>query len=60
MAAGLATSGLKTPIVVAICLAFDLRLVVGIIGVGSGRANIMQGAVQLVLFAPFLFLTEVP
>ena len=76
MAAGLATSGLKTPIVVAICLAFDLRLVLGIepkdivllvltlvvgsIGVGSGRANITQGAVQLLLFAPFRFLTVVP
>jgi len=64
---------------VAICLAFDLQLVLGIelkdiaplaltpltlmvgsIGVSSGRANMMQGAVQLVLFAAFLFLTVVP
>ena len=76
LGSALATIGLTTPIVVAICLAFDLplvlgiepkdivllvlTLVVGIIGVGSGRANMMQGAVQLVLFAAFLFLTVVP
>jgi Ca2+:H+ antiporter len=76
LGSGLATIGLTTPIVVAISLAFDLPLVLGIepkdivllaltlmvgsIGVGSGRANMMQGAVQLVLFAAFLFLTVVP
>jgi Ca2+:H+ antiporter len=76
LGSGLATIGLTTPIVVAICVAFDLPLVlgigpkdtvllvvtliVGVIGVGSGRSNMMQGAVQLVLFAAFLFLTVVP
>lgn len=37
-----------------------LTLVVAIAGVGSGRANLMQGAVRVVLFAAFLFLTVVP
>ena len=76
LGSGLATIGLTTPIVVAICLAFDLPLVLGlgpkdivmlmltlvvaIIGIGSGRANMMQGAVQVLLFAAFLFLTVVP
>jgi Ca2+:H+ antiporter len=76
LGSGLATIGLTIPIVVAICLAFDLpivlgvepkdivmlmvTLVVGTIGVGTGRSNMMQGAVQLVLFAAFLFLTVVP
>ncbi len=76
LGSALATIGLTTPIVVAMCLAFDLPLVLGIepkdmvllaltllvggIGVGTGRANMMQGAVQLVLFSAFLFLTVVP
>jgi Ca2+:H+ antiporter len=76
LGSGLATIGLTTPIVVTICLVFDLPLVLGILpkdivllvltlvvammGIGSGRANMMQGAVQLVLFAAFLFLTVVP
>jgi Ca2+:H+ antiporter len=76
LGSALATIGLTTPIVVTICLAFDLPLVLGldpkdiamlvltlvvaIAGVGSGRANMMQGAVQVVLFAAFLFLTVVP
>ncbi|HQR53735.1 MAG TPA: ionic transporter y4hA [Burkholderiales bacterium] len=76
LGSALATIGLTTPIVVVLCLAFDLPLVLGIepkdvvllaltlvigsIGVGTGRANMMQGAVQLVLFAAFLFLTVVP
>jgi Ca2+:H+ antiporter len=76
LGSALATIGLTTPIVVAICLALDLPLVLGlgqkdivmlvltlvvaIVGVGSGRANMMQGAVQVVLFAAFLFLTVVP
>jgi len=77
LGSGLATIGLTTPVVVAVCIAFDIPLVLGldprdivlmslaivvaVIGVGSGgRTNIMQGAVQLVLFAAFLFLSFVP
>jgi len=37
-----------------------LSFVVGSIALGSGRTNMMQGAVQLVIFAAFLFLSIVP
>lgn len=37
-----------------------LTFVVRAITLGSGRTNLMQGAVHLVLFAAFLFLTLVP
>lgn len=37
-----------------------VTFVVGAIATGSGRTNLMQGAVQLVLFAAFLFLAVVP
>ena len=73
---GLATIGLTVPAVVAVCIAFDLPLVLGLhprdivlllltlvlamFSVTSGRTNLMQGAVQLVLFAAFLFLSFVP
>jgi Ca2+:H+ antiporter len=30
------------------------------IGLGNGRTNMMQGAVQVVIFAAFLFLSMVP
>jgi hypothetical protein len=33
---------------------------VGTVGVVAGRTNLMYGAVQLVLFAAFLFLALVP
>ena len=73
---GLATIGLTVPVVVLVCIALDIPLVLGLeskdivllaltllvtaIGVGSGRTNLMQGAVQLVIFAAFLFLAVVP
>jgi Ca2+:H+ antiporter len=38
----------------------SLSFVVGAIALGSGRTNMMQGAVQLVIFAAFLFLSLVP
>jgi Ca2+:H+ antiporter len=77
LGSGLATIGLTTPVVVAVCIWFDIPLVLGLeprdivlmslaifvagIGVGAGgRTNIMQGAVQLVIFAAFLFLSIVP
>ena len=76
LGSALATIGLTVPVVVAVCLAFDIPLVLGLdprdivllmlailvamMGVGAGRTNIMQGATQLVIFAAFLFLSFVP
>lgn len=76
LGSALATIGLTVPVVVVVCIAFDiplrlglaprdivllaLTLIVATIAVGAGRTNIMQGAVQLVLFAAFLFLSFVP
>ncbi len=37
-----------------------LTFVVGAITLGTGRTNVMQGAVHLVIFAAFLFLSVVP
>ena len=37
-----------------------LTFMVGTITLGSGRTNVMQGAIHLVLFAAFLFLTIIP
>ena len=72
----MASIGLTIPIVVAACVAFHLPLTLGLepkdvtllmltfligsITLGSGRTNVMQGAIHLVLFASFLFLTLVP
>jgi Ca2+:H+ antiporter len=76
LGSALATIGLTVPIVVGVCLAFDiplvlgldpkdivllsLTLIVGTIGVVAGRTNLMYGAVQIVIFAAFLFLARVP
>ena len=76
LGSALATIGLTVPIVVGVCLAFDipivlgleqkdivllaLTLIVGTIGVVAGRTNVMYGAVQIVIFAAFLFLALVP
>ncbi len=76
LGSGLASIGLTIPIVVAVATLFDiplvlglepkdivllaLTIVVGTIGVGSGRTNMMQGAVHLLVFAAFLFLSLVP
>jgi Ca2+:H+ antiporter len=72
----LASIGLTVPVVVAAVLMFDLPLVLGLdakdlalitltfvvsaITLGSGRTHMMQGAVHLVIFAAFLFLSVVP
>jgi Ca2+:H+ antiporter len=72
----MASIGLTIPVVVAavVTLGLPLRLglgpneiallaltfVVGSITLGSGRTNVMQGAIHLVIFAAFLFLTLVP
>jgi Ca2+:H+ antiporter len=37
-----------------------LTFLVGAITLGTGRTNVMQGAVHLVIFAAFLFLALVP
>ena len=76
LGSALATIGLTVPAVVAVCIALDLPIVLGLdpkdiallalallvgaVGVGSGRTNLMYGAVQLVIFAAFLFLALVP
>lgn len=72
----LASIGLTIPVVVGAAVLWDLPLelglvpkdialltltfIVGSITLASGRTNLMQGAVHLVLFAAFLFLTLVP
>ncbi len=72
----LASIGLTIPAVVAMAVLLDLPLqlglepkdialvtlsfIVGAITLGSGRTNVMQGAVHLVIFAAFLFLSLVP
>jgi Ca2+:H+ antiporter len=72
----LASIGLTIPVVVLVAVLLDLPLVLGLepkdmillvlslvvcsIGLGNGRTNMMQGAVQVVIFAAFLFLSLVP
>ena len=72
----LASIGLTVPAVVTAAVWLDLPLVLGLEGkdmallaltfivgaitLGSGRTNLMQGAVHLVIFAAFLFLALVP
>lgn len=72
----LASIGLTIPAVVIAVVVFDLKLLIGLdhkdiallaltfivgsITLGSGRTNVMQGAIHLVIFAAFLFLTLVP
>jgi Ca2+:H+ antiporter len=76
LGSGLASIGLTIPVVAALSTWFPFPLVLGLpplqivlltltfligaITLGSGRATVMQGAVHLVLFAAFLFLTVVP
>jgi Ca2+:H+ antiporter len=72
----LASIGLTVPVVVAAVVMFDLPLVLGLapkdlalisltfvvstVTLGTGRTHMMQGAVHLVIFAAFLFLSIVP
>ncbi|MDZ7812654.1 MAG: ionic transporter y4hA [Ideonella sp.] len=72
----LASIGLTIPLVVLAAVWLDLPLtlglvpkdigllmltfIVGAITLASGRTNLMQGAIHLVVFAAFLFLTFVP
>ncbi|HTS82699.1 MAG TPA: hypothetical protein VMH40_19005 [Myxococcaceae bacterium] len=76
LGSALATIGLTIPAVVVAAQLFHLPLVLGLAGkemvllgitfvvgaitLGTGRTSIMQGAVHLVLFAAFLFLSFVP
>ena len=72
----LASIGLTIPVVVAAAFIFELPLMLGLaekdmvlliltfvvsaITLGSGRINLIQGAIHLVIFAAFLFLALVP
>jgi len=76
LGSALATIGLTIPAVVVASQLFHLPVVLGLapkdmvllfltflvggMTLGSGRTSIMQGAVQLVVFAAFLFLSVVP
>lgn len=76
LGSALASIGLTIPAVVVTAAVLDLPLVLGLppkeivllalvflvgaITLGTGRTNMMQGAVHLVLFAAFLFLSLVP
>lgn len=72
----LASIGLTVPIVVTVAVILDLPMVLGLspanigllaltllvgtISLGSGRTNLMQGGVHLLLFCAFLFLSFAP
>lgn len=76
LGSALASIGLTIPVVAAASVAFGIPLtlglgekdlvmlaltfLVGAITLGTGRTNVMQGAVHLVIFAAFLFLALVP
>jgi Ca2+:H+ antiporter len=76
LGSALATIGLTIPAVVAASRLFHLPVILGLepkdlvllgltflvgaVTLGPGRTSIMQGAVQLVVFAAFLFLSMVP
>ncbi len=76
LGSALASIGLTIPVVAVASVAFDIPLtlglqakdlvmlvltfLVGAITLGTGRTNVMQGAVHLVIFAAFLFLALVP
>ena len=76
LGSALASIGLTIPAVAATAVVLDLPLILGLdpkdmvllmvtflvgaITLGTGRTNMMQGAVHLVLFAAFLFLALVP
>jgi Ca2+:H+ antiporter len=76
LGSGLASIGLTIPLVILASILLDMPLVLGVetisqvllaltfitgtVALGSGRTNMMQGVVQLVIFATFLFLALVP
>jgi Ca2+:H+ antiporter len=76
LGSAIATIGLTIPVVTVVSIVFDLPLMLGlppkemvmlmltfvvsVMTFASGRATVLQGAVHLVLFAAFLFLSVVP
>jgi Ca2+:H+ antiporter len=76
LGSALACIGLTIPVVAAASVAFGIPIMLGLepkdlvllaltfavgtITLGTGRTNVMQGAVHLVIFASFLFLAFVP
>jgi Ca2+:H+ antiporter len=76
LGSALATIGLTIPVVAAMALYFDWKLVLGVdarntvlllltllvatLSLSTGRTTVMQGALHLVLFAVFLFMLVVP
>lgn len=72
----LATIGLTIPVVAVVAIAMDMTLVLGLdsksivllllslfvtsLSMTTGRVTVMQGAVHLVIFATYLFMTIVP
>lgn len=76
LGSALASIGLTIPVVAALSIALDqplrlglapkdlvllvLTFVVATITLGTGRTNVLQGAVHLLIFAAFLFLAIVP
>ena len=51
----LASIGLTIPLIIVASVVFKFHL-----NLGFGRTNVMQGAIHLVLFFTFMFLTLVP
>jgi Ca2+:H+ antiporter len=76
LGSALASIGLTIPVIAAVSIGFGkpielgispkdtvllaLTLLVGVITLGTGRTTVLQGAVHLVIFAAYLFLTVVP
>jgi Ca2+:H+ antiporter len=76
LGSAIATIGLTVPVVAAVSLVYDLRLVLGLspenivllvltlfvgtITLGTGKTTVLQGAVHLVIFAVFLLIAAVP
>jgi len=76
LGSALASIGLTIPVVAAVSILFDFPIVLGLdtkdivmlvltylvatLTLASGRTNIMQGAVHLVIFGTFVFLALVP
>ncbi|SKA71404.1 Ca2+:H+ antiporter [Thiothrix eikelboomii] len=76
LGSALATIGLTIPVVAVVAIAMDMTLVLGLdnksivllilslfiasLSMSTGRVTVMQGAVHLVLFLTYLFMTIVP
>lgn len=76
LGSALATIGLTIPVVAVVAIAMDMTLVLGLdnksivllilslfiasLSMSTGRITVMQGAVHLVLFLTYLFMTIVP